>query len=455
MPDYLRIMDANTNAYVGTGAIYTNLVSPSGNAVDVNVDGQMHTVMRGKISAGNSSSTPLATSATFVGSAVDTLDHAVITLMVRTDQPSATDGLCVEFSSDATNWDSDDVYTIPANTGKTFSFQPQAKYVRTCYTNGATAQTEFRMQTILKKTYVKPSSHRIQDSIIDDDDAELAKSVITGKAPDGHYHNVGITHDGDLTISDNSNGLAIAQGNVTGATFIHKFGHAPDFDTGDNEVTIWDGADDSDTDQMAYVFATADRIDSLSSGSGADTQVIEVQGLDANYALVTQTATLIGQTRVALKTDLLRVFRMVNVNSVDNAGHVVCYENTTLSSGIPTDTTKIKATIHPGNNQTTMAVYTVPAGKTAYMRDWYANTAGGSRDTNYVIKVKVRPFGQVFQLKHISALAVAGSSAIQHSYNEPEVFAEKTDIIMTAQITAAAITGASVSGGFDIVLVDN
>ena len=53
-------------------------------------------------------------------------------------------------------------------------------------------------QTILKKTYVKPSSHRISDPIIDDDDAELVTNVNKAKKDDGTYTNIGATNSGNL-----------------------------------------------------------------------------------------------------------------------------------------------------------------------------------------------------------------------------------------------------------------
>jgi len=57
------------------------------------------------------------------------------------------------------------------------------------YTNGGSEQTYFRLQTQIKTTYVKPSSHRIQDSISDDDDAELTTAVIKVKTPSGKFVN--------------------------------------------------------------------------------------------------------------------------------------------------------------------------------------------------------------------------------------------------------------------------
>ena len=411
--------------------------------------------IQGKISTVNSTSTLLAGGATFTGTAELTNGFGIIYVNVYSNVASATDGLVIEQSSDNVNWDHNDVYTIPAATGKNFSINPYARYVRISYTNGGTIQTDFRLQTIFKTTGLA-SSHRIQDDIVDEDDAELVKSVLTGKDPDGHYHNVSITHDADLSISDNSNGLSIAKGDVTGSSFVHKFGFASDFDTSDNEVTLWDGADDAAAwENMVYDYSATADIDSISSSDNGDTVDIEIQGLDTNFNLVTQTITLTGQTRAALTTDLIRVFRLKNVGATDLAGTVTCYPNTALTTGVPTDTSQIRAAIINGNNQTLMAVYTIPNGKTGYVRDWFASTAGANKTSNYVIKLKARESGGVFQLKHVSAIADNGTSGRQHKYEEPEVFPAKTDIELTCQMLAGGGTGAAVSGGFDIVLVDD
>lgn len=261
------------------------------------------------------------------------------------------------------------------------------------------------------------------------------------------------TNSGNLRVTDAESGLAIAKGDVIGHSFVHKFGRAPDFDTGDGEVTIWGGANDALTNEMQYNYSATAIIDSLVSSNSGDTQAIKVEGLDSSYALVTQTITITGQTRKALDTNLIRVNRLINVGSTDIAGNVYCYEDTALTAGVPIDTTKIRAIIIDGSNQTEMAVYTVPAGKTGYLRQWFASSSGAKKTTNYLTKLKARPFGQVFQLKHSSSIADAAPYI--HSYIEPEAFTEKTDIEMTASITDTGITEAAVSAGFDIVLVDN
>lgn len=427
----------------------------TGDQAYVNTDNQLHVVMAGKEDTNNTTTTVLDPGGinVFTGTATLTLEYAVIQIIVYSDVASATDGLMVQFSPDGTNWDSDDVYTIPADTGKTFSFQPSGCYYRVIYTNGGVIQTEFRLQSILKKTYIKPSSHRIQDPIIGDDDAELMKAVITGQDPDGIFRNVNTTADGDLTISDNSNGLAIAKGDVSGSTFIHKFGNAPDFDTLDGFVTVWDGADDGLADAMVYTYSATANIDSISSSINSDTVDIEVQGLDTNYDLVTQTVTLTGQATATLGTPLLRIFRMINIGATDLAGTVYCYINgATVVSGVPTVATEIRAVISITHNQTLMAIYTIPAGKTGYMRDWYISAGGAKKTSLHEVHMEFRPFGQVFQTKHIAGIAIAGTSYFKHIYEEPEVLLEKTDVRMHVNTDEDA---ASISAGFDIVLVDN
>jgi len=223
--------------------------STTGDTADVNTDNQLHVVMAGKIDTANSSTTPLGIDGVFTGTAVNTLEFSVIQIIVFSNIISATDGFSIEFSPDGTNWDSFDKYTIPAGTGKTFSFQPSGCYYRIVYTNSGVGQTTFRLQSVLKKTYIKPSSHRVMDNIIGDDDAELVKAVITGKNPGGTFVNFQATTAGNFKVSleeleSDISSNANAQLNIT------------QFDSSGNElfdtsatkgfVSITDGTDDAD-----------------------------------------------------------------------------------------------------------------------------------------------------------------------------------------------------------------
>jgi hypothetical protein len=124
------------------------------------------------VSAANSSVVPLATSGVFTGTSVDITQYSSVTVQVFADVASATDGLSIQQSVNGTNWDNIDAYSIPAATGKTFGVQTTGQFLRVVYTNGATAQATFRLQTILHSTASNSSSVRPQDGRTNDNDMQ-------------------------------------------------------------------------------------------------------------------------------------------------------------------------------------------------------------------------------------------------------------------------------------------
>lgn len=145
-----------------------------------------------RVSSFNSSTTPLGISGVFTGTAEDVSEFATVSIAIFSDVASVVNGLSIQFSVDGTNWDHTDGYTIMAATGKTFTIGRVARYFRIVYTNGTTAQNTFRLQTILNDTLPKPSSHRIQDNLTTEEDAELVKSIISGEnqALPGQFTNI-------------------------------------------------------------------------------------------------------------------------------------------------------------------------------------------------------------------------------------------------------------------------
>ena len=197
----IRTVLTNSDIQIGAVEIKDGASDTRADVIPANGNNGLVTISPGHVSTDNSTTTPLAGGAIFTGTWEDITNFGIVVITVKTDQESATDGLMVEFSSDGTNVDSDDTFTIPANTGKTFSFQAATQYFRVKYTNGGTGQSAFRLQTILKPYYVKPSSHRISDAIISEDDAELVKAVLTGENPGGTFVNFQSTTAGNFKTS--------------------------------------------------------------------------------------------------------------------------------------------------------------------------------------------------------------------------------------------------------------
>jgi hypothetical protein len=236
-------------------------------------------------------------------------------------------------------------------------------------------------------------------------------------------------------------------GNIAGVSTVNKFGRATAITTG-NVWEVWDG-------NSAYSYPTTATITKLVQATdqvGTDANAtIEIQGLDANWALVTQTADLNGAdttTEVTLGTPLIRVFRMKCLENIVLADDVSC---------VATGGGAIYSTITAGNNQTLMAIYTVPVNKTAYVTNYYATAnPGGGAPTTFNISMWAQDNVNTYkpQLKHIQGVSADADAygRMQHFFNPYYKFTQKTDIIIKG-----APTGASVdcSAGFDLFLVDN
>jgi hypothetical protein len=153
---------------------------------------EVRVLLEGHICTENTTLTPLGSNEVFTGEWQDTVNYASIVIGVNSDQNSATDGLEIQWSANGTDVHDTDNFSILANKGKVFSFGPARRYFRIEYTNGTIAQTSFNLESSIKATQPKPSSHRLLDNIVGDDDAELVKSVITGEDENGVFENVRI-----------------------------------------------------------------------------------------------------------------------------------------------------------------------------------------------------------------------------------------------------------------------
>lgn len=236
----------------------------------------------------------------------------------------------------------------------------------------------------------------------------------------------------------------IARGKINGAFHVNKFGQNANVADGVQEE-IWDGS-------AAYVFpssATITRVSQTSDQVALRGETVEVQGLDTNWNAVTQTVDLDGTlstTPVALTTALRRVYR-ARILSATVADSTVRVHNTAESQD--------SAVIGTGNQQTLMAMYTVPDNHTAYLTSYYAVVNPGvGNPTSLPIKLwgVDNVNGYAKQIKHTLGLDLDFTAHLQHNFNPYYVFGERSDIYITATPTGAA---ADVSAGFDLVVIKN
>ena len=176
--------------------------SSAGDIIPANGNNGQVVVQPGHFCAQNSTATPLLAGASWTGTAADVTNMNGISVFVTSDVDSATGGLEVQYSEDGlTDWVTAESYTIVAGAEKWFTPPAFGIYFRLKYTNGGTDQTSFKISTKFSPTPFKWSSHNIEDPITDQDDAELTKSVITGKKADGDYDNVSLTNGGNMKVS--------------------------------------------------------------------------------------------------------------------------------------------------------------------------------------------------------------------------------------------------------------
>jgi hypothetical protein len=137
-----------------------------------------------------------------------------------------------------------------------------------------------------------------------------------------------------------------------------KFGKSGNLSTTAGLQTVW-SVDGNET------YISDNLIDSVVSSSASDTQevtieghTIEGSGVDAKFTFVVQTATLSGQTPVALTTPLARASRVNNNGSTEIVGVVAVYEDSAVTGGVPNDVTKVHIDIPLGFQQSFKAATT-------------------------------------------------------------------------------------------------
>ncbi len=200
-----------------------------------------------------------------------------------------------------------------------------------------------------------------------------------------------------------------------------------------------------------YNFSQTADIDSISSSKDTDNQYIKIFGLDEDYNEISEIIQLQGQSKVQLTKKYLRINGMYNIDDHDIEGVVYCYVNTSISGGVPSDKSKVRAVIDGDANQTEMAIYTVPAGKTFYMLEEYIAFAR-ARDTEVSVTMRIRMADGVFQVKHRLALT-ANNGMYSGHYGVPMPIPEKTDIIF--RVDEVTRSNASVTAAFLGILKNN
>lgn len=237
--------------------------------------------------------------------------------------------------------------------------------------------------------------------------------------------------DGRPRVSSTPYYSEIAAGLLAGHNTLHKFGR--NLSVGATEETVWSSGG-------VYQYLTTPEHLQIASDDANDddgdtgARTLQVYGLDGNLDEINETVTMNGVANVTTVSAYLRVFRAI----VRSAGATGANEGT-ISISNNADTI-VLAEVQPGENQTEMALWTVPRGRTLYLTSLVL-----SEDATKAVRVTmyVRPSGEVFQNKGCWLLVGNG---LPVPYEIPIKVDAGSDIEFRAISSA---TGASVSAQFN------
>ena len=377
--------------------------------LDVNVTGGNLAGDPGLVSTTNSSSTPLSGAAVFTGTAEDVSDYSTTTVFVDSD---VSGSLSMEFSVDGTNWDRTKIVPVDVEdigTGSVHTLEVVSQYFRVVYTNGASAQAHFRLQTLYNKY----------------------RSGFLTSSPDEVISKV---NDAQIVRVSNAPLFDIARNLYADKNSVHQFG----FNGAVPNGTFADLWAYGPTDPI-YNWPTTDETLRIAAGgnvadtaAGAGARKVFVQYLDSNGDQQQDELTLAGASASDATTSTARRILRAWVSETGTYG-----DNNTGDITIENSTSgQVVAFFGAGIGQTQLSMYTIPANYTGYIFKVGVEIASGankdadvrmwSRRDAYVTSA---PYGAK-RLMHQWA-AVQGSNLLE--FDSPVVLPALTDVWLEAQ----------------------
>ena len=215
---------------------------------------------------------------------------------------------------------------------------------------------------------------------------------------------------------------------------VFKFGFNPDING--TEETVWDVGGLYVYPSSAIAMTATTTAGTASDDNGV---LVTIEGLDADYNEVSEEVTLAGAGTATTTQTFLRVYRAFVSGSQEPTGTI------NITNG---GTTYARITL--GVNQTLMALWTVPAGYTAYIN--HINIASGTSNINQYITASFisREINKVFRTQLKQSIGRNGVADFVIEYPLP--FEEKTDLEVRA---VSSGTNNLVSADFEILYIKN
>ena len=228
--------------------------------------------------------------------------------------------------------------------------------------------------------------------------------------------------------------LQVVRNQIAFHKTVFKFGFNPDINS--TEETIWDVGG-----IYAYPSSAVVMTVTTDAGTAADDNGVKVivEGLDSDCNEVSEEVTLAGAGTATTTQTFFRVFRSYVSGSQAPTG------NLNITNG---GTTYARITLN--ENQTLMAMWTVPAGYTGFLD--HVNIATGTTNANQYVTAQIvqRQLGGVFRVMIKQTLGSGGVADFLIRY--PILVPEKTDLEVRALSSGA---NNLISANFSMIYIKN
>jgi hypothetical protein len=239
--------------------------------------------------------------------------------------------------------------------------------------------------------------------------------------------------------------LQVSRGQISWHETLFQFGI--NSAVGTSFETLW-------TASSVYSYLSAASVLTISSSSATDAsagtgaRTVRINGLDANYNEISETVSLNGQTAVNTVNSYLRVFalQVMTAGSGGEAVGVIYAGTGTVTSGVPA---VVYAEIPVGYGKSQMALWTVPAGYTAYITSYAFTSASATANNAITGAMAIRPLGGVFSFE--ATVKMGGGNTFDRHFDTYLVVEEKSDV----EMRAAASSTAQVTGEMQIIYIKN
>jgi hypothetical protein len=212
--------------------------------------------------------------------------------------------------------------------------------------------------------------------------------------------------------------LQVARGQITGHSTVNIYGYGAAITTA--TIPAWENA-------TAYTFpvaaTTMNLVSTVNTGPDLSGTTILIQGLDANYAAISETLALTGTTVAVTTKSYLRINAII------------------VTAGAPTGVITLKdltntttyAQIAASFGRSQMSIYTVPAGSTFYLSRIDAWTAANGSSADFVTYSNTT-YSSTGVVQYTQQAPFTGNYHSQRVM--PRAFAAKTDIVLRFKTSA-------------------